>query len=422
MNRPVEARIGRWLVEAGIVGVSPFGLIEGLAQRLNAEGFGIRRIAVASDILHPLHRARGFLWEAERGTWQEDYGSDGRDHEDWQRGPFAHMLRTDSLTLRRRLDGDYRPGEFPFLDRLRSEGATDYFARVVGFGEAASLGRVEGIIGSWTSDRPGGFTEDQIGCLEALIPRFALAFKAATTVLTARELLATYLGPDAAGRVLDGEIRRGEARTVDAVLWYSDLKGFTRIADSTPADALICMLNDYAETLVDVIHGRGGEVLKFVGDGILAIFHPGTVSDACASALDAAIDAERAIAALNDRSAARDFPITDFYLGLHRGRVHYGNIGARERLDFTVIGRAVNEVARIEAMCRQLEQKVIISAAFAEAAGSSRDRLVSLGRYMLRGVRRPRELFTLDPEARDGSVDEPAEEVEIDVAAGEDHG
>jgi adenylate cyclase len=198
--------------------------------------------------------------------------------------------------------------------------------------------------------------------------------------------------------VLRGHIERGVAEKISAVLWFSDLQGFTRITDTAPPTQIIPLLNDYADAVVSALRGQGGEVLKFMGDGILAIFDAAAPADACRQAIDAAEDAVRRVAGLNQRRQVEGQPVTRFYLGLHVGEVFYGNIGSFDRLDFTVVGPAVNETSRIAAMCRSLDQHVLLSPAFAAAAGNARRRLVSVGRYALRGVQRPQELFTLDPE------------------------
>src|SRR5262245_35432317 len=188
---------------------------------------------------------------------------------------------------------------------------------------------------------------------------------------------------------------RGIADRLDTVLWFSDLRGFTRITDMTP-EHVIPLLNDYADVVVSAIHEQGGDVLKLIGDGILAIFTADDRNRACNAALAAAVAARRGVAELNERRTAGGLPITDMYLGLHVGEVLYGNVGSRERLDFTVVGPAVNEVSRIAAMCRSAEQAMLVSAAFAQI-GSNKARLVSVGRYALRGVGQPQEPFTLDP-------------------------
>jgi adenylate cyclase len=207
-------------------------------------------------------------------------------------------------------------------------------------------------------------------------------------------LIETYLGRDAGRRVLSGRIMRGVADRIDAVIWFSDLRGFTRITDSAP-EQVIPLLNAYADVIVSAIHAQGGDVLKLIGDGTLAIFTAADRPHACAAALASATAARGQVAALNAKRARDGLPVTDMYLGLHVGEVFYGNVGSTERLDFTVVGPAVNETSRIAAMCRSVEQPVLVSKAFANVDGM-RGRLVSVGRYALRGVAQPQELFTLD--------------------------
>ena len=190
---------------------------------------------------------------------------------------------------------------------------------------------------------------------------------------------------------------RGIAERIDAVVWFSDLRGFTRITDTAP-EQVIPLLNDYADVIVSAIHDHGGDVLKLIGDGTLAIFTAEDRMHACSAALSAAFAARRGVAELKRRRAAEGKPVTDMYLGLHVGNVFYGNVGSRERLDFTVLGPAVNEASRIAAMCRSVDQPVLMSEAFAEV-GDIRQRLISVGRYALRGVSHPQELFTIDPES-----------------------
>ena len=190
---------------------------------------------------------------------------------------------------------------------------------------------------------------------------------------------------------------RGIAERIDAVVWFSDLRGFTRITDTTP-EQVIPLLNDYADVIVSAIDDNGGDVLKLIGDGILAIFTAADRMHACSAALSAAFAARQGVAELKKRRAAEGKPVTDMYLGLHVGKVFYGNVGSRERLDFTVLGPAVNEASRIAAMCRSVDQPVLMSEAFADV-GEIRRRLISVGRYALRGVSHPQELFTIDPES-----------------------
>ena len=181
------------------------------------------------------------------------------------------------------------------------------------------------------------------------------------------------------------------------MIWFSDLADFTRIADSLPREQLLALLNDYAEAIVVSLEGHGGNVLKFMGDGMLAIFRGERMEDACVQALKAAREAVDAAIALSAKRSADGLPVTDLYLALHEGELLYGNFGGRSRLDFTVLGPAVNEASRMAALSRSIDQRIIVSSAFAATCGPKRDHLVSLGRYALRGVARPQELFTLDP-------------------------
>ena len=289
-----------------------------------------------------------------------------------------------------------QPLPFPILEDLRARGGTDYLAMTVRFGDDERPEPVRGILTSWTSDDADGFSEDHVAALESQLPGLSLAVKNASTLGIATNLIETYIGRDAGRRVLSGEIQRGSVEAIEAVLFYGDLEGFTRIADSHPHDQVLAMLNSYFEAVVDAVHARGGEVLKFMGDGLLAIFKLEEQADVCRHALDAAEAALAATAKVQRTRAADGWPAPGLRLALHLGEVMYGNIGARDRLDFTVVGAAVNEASRIESMCRSLDQRLIVSSAFAAAAGPCRDRLVSLGRYALRGVRMPQELFTLD--------------------------
>jgi adenylate cyclase len=209
-------------------------------------------------------------------------------------------------------------------------------------------------------------------------------------------LVETYLGRDAGRRVLQGRIARGITDRIEAVLWFSDLRSYTRITDTAAAGEIIPLLNDYAEAIISAIHEHGGDVLKLMGDGTLAIFTTGDRGRDCQAALAAAVVARRSVADVNQHRAAKALPITDMYLALHIGDVFYGNIGSKDRLDFTVVGPAVNEVSRIAAMCRSVDQPLLVSSTFAAALGEASSRLVSVGRYALRGVGSPQDLFTLE--------------------------
>jgi adenylate cyclase len=385
-----------WLVARGLDCADEQVLLDGLCERLNAAGLQLLRGYLASEVLHPLHEAKAYVWRRE-GVVREDYGyvTTPERQANYENSPLYLIIDKGLRRLHIPLDDTLEPGRFPLLHELRAEGATDYFALSHPF--SAGWGDALGILTTWTTLRPGGFTPAQLRLIEACMPALALAFKAIASVETSRTLMRTYLGHDAGARVMAGEIRRGEPQAIEAVLWASDLKGFTRLADTVEATALMSLLNDYAEQQVSAVEAHGGDVLKFMGDGILALFREDAVDDPCGAALSAARLARLRVDALSRERAASGLAVTDFYLGLHRGTVLYGNVGSQERLDFTVIGPAVNEVARLEQMCRSVDQKVVASAAFAAACGEGRRDLVSLGRYALRGFGRAQELFTIDP-------------------------
>ena len=395
----VTIEIRDWIVQRALAGAGEVEILAGVCERLEALGFRLLRASVASDLLDPTYDGRGVRWNRGEGGIEEVFPrEDGATvNETWVRSPFYALSEGGLTHLRRRFDATYRRAEFPLLDRFADQGATDYVAFSTRVGESVRFGEGQGIASSWLTDAPQGFSAAQVDALASLLPTLALAFMLRNTHRTAHTAITTYLGSDAALHVLGGNIVRGRATPITAVVWFSDLVSFTRIADSASPEVVLALLNDYAEAQVDAIEMNGGHVLKFIGDGILAIFRDDDSTRACARALDAAAEQKRRIGALNARRAAASLPVTGTQLALHVGELLYGNVGSPRRLDFTVLGPAVNEAARIEALCRSLEQAVIVSSAFADAAGPARERLVSLGRYAMKGVARPQELFTLDP-------------------------
>jgi adenylate cyclase len=347
--------------------------------------------------------AVGFDWHRDSDcATREDYVRVSEPLERWLKSPFRYMLQKGVSELRERLMDGNEPSRFPVLEEFRAQGATDYFTSAMSFGPA-TIGPgcdpddpPEGMVSSWTSDAPEGFSDRDIGAIKGLLPVLGLALKSASSYRTAHDLLAVYLGRDAGRRVLSGDIQRGSLDTIRAVIWYFDLQGFTKLAETTPGDRMIAMLNDYFGAVVGVVEAYGGDVLKFMGDGLLAIFKFVDDDSACCSrAIAAADELLGTMATINDRRGAEDLVLTNFSLALHLGDLMYGNIGAEDRLDFTVIGPAVNMTARIQAMCRPLEQDLIISSAMAGSAVRERKRIVSIGRYVLRGIPEPQELFTL---------------------------
>lgn len=391
--------LARWLARAGLDGVAPERLLAGFCERLNAGGVAVVRAAATVQSLDPVVGALVFRWSrAHAAGWREAFERADADFdgEGWHRSPFYALYMSNATRLRRRLTSPEAIAEFPVFADFAREGATDYLAVKSMF---AAAGAGEGVLSSWLSDRPDGFTDDELAALEALSPPLDLALYAAALSAGAETLLNTYLGRDAARRVLAGAVERGVAHRLDAVLWASDLQGFTRLADNEPEARVIDLLNAYAEAVVDAIAAAGGEVLKFIGDGVLAVFDRRALADAPTAALEAAERALDATRALSAERAAAGLPVSRLRVALHAGEVFYGNVGARTRLDFTVVGPTVNEAARLCDMCRSLEQELVVSAAFHAIAGPPRARLVGLGRYALRGVGRPQHLFTVERDA-----------------------
>jgi len=413
-----------WLTEAGLAGDSETAMLDGFCRRALDAGLSIARAAIIIDTLHPVYEGRGFRWrrearQAQASTassgfwdsrrWHWETGqpqtevieyhptNEGEAAENWRRSVFFHLLETGASLFRLRLHAG-ETADFSTVAQMRDEGMSDVVVMITRFAPSGAIGEMDCLYSYWATDHPQGFEDGHVEALAGLMPTLALAVKCVSVVRIAGTLVETYLGRDAGRRVLSGRIRRGIAEKIGAVLWYSDLRGFTRITDQAPPNQIIPLLNDYAEAVISAIYDNGGDVLKLIGDGMLAIFTADATADGCRCAIGAQTTMQGRVAELNKRRTGDNLPTTQVYLGLHVGEVFYGNIGSDERLDFTVVGPAVNEVARIAAMCRSVEQNVLLSQAFAEAmARLERGRLVSVGRYALRGVEHPQELFTLDP-------------------------
>jgi adenylate cyclase len=385
-----------WISGAGLAGLSEAATLTGFCERALAMGLPLARANVVIDTLHPIYEGRAFTWKREKQETQfNEFGRSNETSNLWEGSPFYRLELTGESLLRRRLSAE-NDAEFSIFADLRAEGMTDYVAIANRFAAEGIIGDMDCVYSSWATDAPQGFRDSHIDALSRLMPLFALTLKSASLTRIAGTLMETYLGRDAGRKVLGGRIERGVAERIEAVLWFSDLRNYTRISDSADPEQIIPLLNEYAGAILSAIHGREGDVLKLIGDGTLAIFTAADRATACHTALSAALEARQAVAAVNERRMAANLPTTDMYLGLHIGEVFYGNIGSEERLDFTVVGPAVNEVSRIAAMCRSVDQQLLVSSAFASAIGEPKRLLVSVGRYALRGVGRPQDLFTLD--------------------------
>ncbi len=388
--------LGAWVLRAGLAGLPLKDLFQGYCDRLRAAGFPMVRANMGIETLHPLYGSYVFVWRPDGEVAEEAFEHGAELESRFLDSPIHYMRRTRTWAMRRRLDGDGEL-EFPVLRELRAEGMTEYAARIVRFGEATDKENESGMFFSCATDWPGGLNDEHVRQVQAVLPLLALACKSRGTFDVASSVLETYLGADAGQRVLRGEIKRGATETIRAVLWHCDLRDFTELADRLPRDELVALLNEYLDCLAAPVHAHGGQILKFMGDGFLAAFdlaaHPDET--VCRTSLAAAVEARGAVAAFNRERAGAGLPTLGVGLALHLGDVAYGNIGAGERLDFTVIGPAVNEVSRIQALCRDLDRDLLISKTFYDVACECQGELVTLGQHRLRGVRQAQELFTL---------------------------
>ena len=395
-------RITDWIVRSGLAGAQETDLLREFCERCTAAGLPIVRSLAIIDTLHPVHEGTVFRWRndnvEEEATIQYGRTTEGAAAESWQRSPFYHLLQSGGEELRRRLAFG-EAAEFPIMQEMKDAGHTDYIVFVHRFASGAAIGEMDCVYSGWSTSDPAGFSEASIAALRRLVPALGLAIKSAALAKVAGNLVEVYLGRDAGRRVLEGRIQRGVADRIEAALWFSDLRSFTTITDTAPPGEIIPLLNDYAEAVITAIHEAGGDVLKLIGDGILALFRADDPSEACRCALKAEEILRARVKELNERRHAEERPVTSVYIGLHIGEVFYGNIGSVDRLDFTVVGPAVNETSRIASMCRSVDRSVLVSSTFADCLpAAERARLVSVGRFALRGVGQAKELFTLDPE------------------------
>ncbi|QYA09558.1 adenylate/guanylate cyclase domain-containing protein [Agrobacterium larrymoorei] len=393
--------IAFWLSQQGYEGTPEEDLLSGFCEKCNAIGVSISSALILMDTLHPDFEGHAFQWDSRdefKSSSVYDFTDEGTAREDWESSVFFHLIRENAQEIRRRLHLN-EEANFYKLDELRNAGHTDYIAAIHRFTERGSIGEMSAFYSRWLTRHPEGFHDDELAALRMLLPTLALAVKTACCMRIIGTITDVYLGRDAGRKVMSGTITRGEVERIDAVLWFSDLRDFTGISDRAEPDQIIPFLNDYAGLVIDAVHAHGGSVLKLIGDGVLAIFRSGDQRDDCAAALAAEMTMRTNLSVLNNRRRLEGLPTTDVYLGLHVGEVFYGNIGSRNRLDFTVVGPAVNMVSRIEGLCGSVDRDTVMSKDFAAMCPAEmRNLMVSIGRYALRGFARAHELFTIDPE------------------------
>ena len=408
MELTPRLRLMNWLARQGLTGLPENDLLRGFCERCRAGGLDLSRGLVFIDTLHPIFEGRGFRWNDTETNESDvfEYGStsEGDAAQTWRRSTFYHMLENGHDELRIDL-ADCAKLDFSMIDDLAAKGHKHFVAFVHRFGEAGAIGQMDCVYSYWVTRRADGFSEQALSALRDLVPVLGLAIKSAAQVSIARTLGRVYLGRDASEQVLRGRISRGVTERINAVLWFSDLRASTAISESLTPDEIIPFLNDYAQAAIDAIHDSGGDVLKLIGDGVLAMFTNEDLAAAKRAALRAEHRFRHNMTALNARRSADGRPTTSAYVGLHVGEVFYGNIGSEDRLDFTVVGPAVNEVSRIASMCSSVDRELLASSAFRSGLDATGRRyLVSTGRFALRGIGRAQDLYTLDPDIASDEV------------------
>jgi len=391
MNALELKDITDWLIDGARSAATPSRMMAECCERLVQAGLPLWRVGVFIRTLHPEIFGRSFIWrlgaEVEVGTVDFDF----QHSPEFRHSPLAVVVQ-EGVEIRADPNGT-ESERFPILADLRAEGITDYIALPLLFMDQAVHAS------SWTTKQPGGFTDEHLNAIRSLMPPLARYIEIIGLRRTASMLLDTYVGNRAGARILGGQIRRGHTDTMHAAIWLSDLRGFTALSDRLPAEIVVDILNHYFDCQVSAIKSYGGEVLKFMGDGLLAVFpideYVGDAEQVCSRVLNAARESRAGVEALqySNGEAVERFR---FGVALHVGRVLYGNIGGGDRLDFTCIGPAVNLAARLEKIAGQLNRAVVASAAFADVCACD---WADLGEFPIAGFSRAQRVFGLQDEA-----------------------
>jgi adenylate cyclase len=382
-----------WLLRDAWRHLGPRELTESFVRLLRAEDPDLIRLFVGVYIVHPLVRAAGYCWEngANDGAVGEfDAPHSAAPSPDWLTSPMRPLFEDGLPEVRIDMGDPEAIAPYPLLQRLRGLGATDYLALPMPYGNRVDVMAV-------TTGRPSGFDPALVDDLRRTAPLLGRLYAMHGLNRTAHTLLDTYIGPHAAERVFYGQVKRGDGEDIRAAIWFCDLRSFTQHSERLPRGELIRLLNDYFSMITDAVRRNGGEVLKFIGDAVLAIFPIGLHADVravCQAAYRAAQDARIAVDAFNMARRIHEAPEIDFGISLHIGDVLYGNIGAPDRLDFTVIGPAVNLVTRMESLCAQLGEPILLSGAFVDAAGIP---AAPIGPFPLKGIAEPQMVYVAGP-------------------------
>lgn len=401
MSDELMRGVADWIMEAALENTPVDRLLGGACMRLLAAGVPIARAHMSYRTLHPSIESVSLLWTAGGAVESMEHLHGAGMSAMWMRSPFYFMIEQDLPVMRRRLTGPAAIRDFEVLDDLAAEGMTDYLAVMIRFDAEEGDDVARGIVTSWTTSRPNGFVDADIQALLRVKQRLAVAAKLSIKTQIARNVVTTYLGRRAGDEVLSGRIQRGDGHSIHAIVYYSDLRNSSALADSMPSSRYIALLNGYFECAAGAVIEAGGEVLSYIGDGVLAIFPIGGASGeaAAAAAFAAALEARRRLKDVNANLLAIGAEPLEFGIGLHAGDVVFGNIGAGARLAFTTIGAAVNEVARLETLSKTLPSPVLMSGEFRAALGPAQsERLRPFGFMKLRGIGAPLDVYGLPME------------------------
>jgi adenylate cyclase len=380
----------KWLMGGATTVPSPDILLSGICERLVDVGVPLCRVGVLVRTLHPDALGRSFVWRPGKDVVVETLGFDLPQSDRFRQSPLA-ILYASGHEVRYRLD-DPESKRFSFFDNLRAEGVTDYIGLPMHFTDGSLHAT------SWTSMEAGGFGDEHLFALRSILPPFARLAEIFALRRTAASLLDTYVGSRAGERIMAGQIRRGHAESMKAVIWLSDLRGFTALSDRLAADVIVDILNQYFDCQVPAIRKHGGEILKFMGDGLLAVFpiskDGANLGEVCGRALEASREAKTNVDAMRHpgRESIERFR---FGVALHIGEILFGNIGGSSRLDFTCIGPSVNLAARLEKLAGKLGRTVIASSAF---AGVLPNGWTDLGEFPIAGFSEPQRVFGISDE------------------------
>ena len=357
------------------------GLIDALGAQLNADGILVSRIRLGMRTIHPLIGAFSVVWQDNDSPGETlTYGHSVRTSDAYYGSPIQQINDSDG-SIRYRLLGPLGPDVHSVLHDAKRQGATDYYGLRLDFALGANAILI--LVGNG----PEGFTDDQIAVLDAIGQALAPVVEVYAQRHLATAIATSYLGQRTGQRVLDGQITRGDIETIDAAILFSDIRGWTALNATRPAAETLDIANRYFEVISDAVDSNEGEILKFMGDGVLALF-PSDGSDAGREA--ACRQAIAAAHAAHDIAAQTELPVS-FGIGIHYGSVLYGNVGARERIDFTVLGQAVNTAARVEACCGGLSESVLVSDTVAQIAGTPMRHVAT---QSLKGLEAPMALHT----------------------------